>query len=139
MWRIALVALLLTGCVTRPVTPEEIEAKQFRAVPDKAVIYLVREPMDFSREAAAVSFDWVSTGSTYAGTFIRWVADPGERRIAGFGADTGEIRLKVEPGRIYFVNHSVIASRRARMSFFRLLDEKSGRDAVNRAELISLF
>jgi Protein of unknown function (DUF2846) len=139
MWRILLAALLLTGCVTQPPHPDEAGAKQFRPVAGKAVIYLVREALDGSNLGAAVSFDGASTGSIYPGTFYRWEAAPGVHQIAGFGADPGEIRLSVEAGKIYFVGQSVSSSRISSLSFFRQIDERAGRDAVNRAQLIAVF
>jgi hypothetical protein len=44
--------LVLAGCQQIPLTPEDIQARKFEPVPDKAVIYLVRDNPDFSTKAA---------------------------------------------------------------------------------------
>jgi len=137
MWRMLLIALLLAGCVTQPPHPDEAEAKQFRPVAGKAVIYVYREYQDFGRQATPVHFDDLFSGTTYPGTFFRWVVEPGEHRIDGFGPDTGSIRLNVEAGKIYYVRHSTWAMFSFTSSVFQLVNERAGRDGVARASLMA--
>lgn len=48
MWRALPVAILIAGCAQLPPTPQDIQAKKFEGVPDKAVIYRVRDIPDFN-------------------------------------------------------------------------------------------
>ena len=48
-----LAVALLAGCQL-PLTPEDLEARKFEAVPGKAVIYLVRVNPDFNDRQAQV-------------------------------------------------------------------------------------
>jgi len=137
MWRaLWIVLILLAGCVQLPPSPQDIQAKKFEAVPDKAVIYLVRHYPDFSDVAAAVWLDDIATITTYPGTYYRWEAAPGAHRIAGYGADTGAIVLQTEPGRIYFVLQQTTPFARFPSSYFSLVSEPAGRAAVRRAVLV---
>ncbi|HEX2827247.1 MAG TPA: hypothetical protein VHP37_12940 [Burkholderiales bacterium] len=132
-----LVVAVLAGCIAPlPPSPQEIEAKRFEAVPGKAVIYLVRGNPDLSLEAGTVSLDDAMMGSTYPGTFFRWVVEPGRHQIRGFAGDNGGIVIDVLPDRVYYVQHSYWRGFAGfGQSYFRLIPEPYGRDAVMRAEL----
>ena len=137
MSRVLLFLLVLAGCAPLPPSPQDIEAKRFEQVPGKAVIYLVRTDPDFSREVATVMLDDNMMGSTYPGTYFRWVVEPGRHQIRGYAGDAGSFVLDAGPDRMYFIQQSV-----SRMfhgfaqSFFRPLPEPHGRAAVMRAELV---
>ena len=137
MFRLLLLAFALAGCAPLPPSPADLEAKRFEPVPGKAVIYLVRNDPDFSREVATVMLDDNMMGSTHPGTYFRWVVEPGRHEIRGYAGDNGSIRLDAAPDGMYFIRQSV-----ARMfhgfaqSFFQPIPEPHGRAAVLRAELI---
>jgi len=57
MRRLLVVAVMLAGCVQLPPTPQDIQAKKFEGVPDKAVIYIVRDLPDFSDRPATIWLD----------------------------------------------------------------------------------
>jgi hypothetical protein len=76
-------------------------------------------------------------GSTYPGTYFRWVVPPGRHRIAGYGSDSGSITIDTAPGRVYFVEQIYSPGfTLTRQSFFRLVDENYGRQAVLQSELM---
>jgi hypothetical protein len=129
--------LSLAGCITPlPPSPQEIEAKRFDPVAGKAVVYLVREYPDISREVATVMLDDKMMGSTYPGTFFRWVVEPGRHQIRGFAGDAGTMVLDTLPDSIYFVQQSYTRGFTGfGQSFFRLIPEPYGRGAVMRGEL----
>jgi hypothetical protein len=137
MFRVLALLLMLAGCAPLPPSPQDIEAKRFEQVPGKAVIYLFRAEPDFSREAATVVLDDQPMGSTYPGTYFRWVVEPGRHQIRGYAGDNGSITLDVAPDRMYFVQQSV-----GRMfspfaqSWFRVIPEPHGRVGVLRGELL---
>jgi hypothetical protein len=128
-------AALLAGCAQLPPTPQDVQAKKFEPVPDKAVIYLVRDYPDFS-DAAATIYLGDAAITTYAGTYYRWEVAPGTQRISGFGGDMGAITLQVEAGRIYYVLQRVSAFFRMGQSHYQLLGEPHGRAAVMRSVLL---
>lgn len=79
--------------------------------------------------------DWV-VGSTFPGTYFRWVVAPGRHRIAGYAGDSGNIVLDTAPGRMYFVYRSFgrpfgFSGR----SYFRMPDEGYGRALVMQSRL----
>src|SRR5262245_26930947 len=99
--------LVLAGCQQLPLTPEDIQARKFEAVADKAVIYLVRDNPDFTDAEAAITLGDNVRLKTNTGTYYRWEVPPGTHRIQSFGGDTGRIDVRAERGKIYFVQQRV--------------------------------
>jgi uncharacterized protein DUF2846 len=137
MWRALLISLLLAGCITPlPPTPQDLEAKKFEPAAGQSVIYLFRQPA-INREAATLWLDDRVMGSTYSGTYFRWVVPPGRHRIAGYAGDAGSIMIDTAPGRIYFVEQIYSNGfMLSRQSYFRLVDENYGRAAVMQSQLV---
>jgi hypothetical protein len=131
----ALLLFMLAACVQLPPTPQDMEAKRFEPVPGKAVIYVVRSNADLSYEVSTVMLDGQAMGSTYVGTYFRWVVESGRHEIRGFAGDNGSIVLDVAPDRLYFVQQSVSRFVGPAQSFFRLVAEPYGREAVLQAKL----
>ena len=140
MWRgllLSLLLLVLAGCISPlPPTPQDLQAKRFETLPDKGVIYVVRPLPDFSEYPTPVTLGDFAQITTYPGTYYRWEVEPGLHRIDGFGVDNGRIAVRVEAGRLYFVEQRVSAMFRNPQSLFTLIPEPHGRAAVNRAEII---
>jgi len=137
MWRILLIALLLAGCVQLPPTPEDIQAKTFQSLPDKAVIYVVRTPMD-SFETSGLSLDDGAPITTHRGTYYRWEVAPGLHRVAGYAAANESVVLTTAAGKMYFLEHTVIGTLRsgATATFLRQIGEQEGRAQVMQAQLL---
>jgi hypothetical protein len=123
--------------VQLPPTPEDIQAKTFQSLPDKAVIYVVRAPMD-SFEMSGLSLDDGAPIMTHRGTYCRWEVAPGLHRVAGFAAANESVVLTAEAGKIYFLEHTVIGTVRsgATNTFLRQIGEQQGRAQVMRAQLL---
>ncbi|MGH9603658.1 MAG: hypothetical protein ACRD24_14865 [Terriglobales bacterium] len=140
MLRSLLVALAmagtLAGCQQLPPSPQDLQAKKFEAVPDKAVIYLVRDVPDFSSIQSQIRIGDKLLLKTYPGTYYRWEVPAGAHTITGYGEDIGTITVQVEQGRIYFVQQRVTGLRVA-SSHFELVGEAQGRAAVMRAVLLT--
>lgn len=129
--------LLLAACTPLPPSPQDIQAKKFDVVPEKAVVYLFRDAPDFADEPSTVLVNDSVQGTTYPGTYIRIELAPGRHRISGFASDSGVIEFETQPGRLYFLQQSVAHSFfRMYTSFFRFVGEGYGREAVLRSELI---
>jgi len=128
-------ALTLSGCQQLPLSPEDLQAKKFQAVPDQAVIYVVRDAPDFSDVQAQIRLGDKLLLKTYPGTYYRWEVPAGQHTITGYGQDIGTITMQVERGRIYFVQHRVTGMR-VPSSGFQLVSEPVGRAAVMRSVLL---
>ncbi len=132
-----LIALALAGCTQLPPTPQDVQAKKFEAVSDKAVIYVVRDVADFSDLQSEITLGDKLSLKTYKGTYYRWVVPPGKHTISGYGQDIGTISVNAERDRIYYVAQSVTGRFGGPPSSqFYLLDEQKGRAAVLRAVLL---
>ena len=139
---LAAAAILVAGCVQLPPTPQDIQAKRFEA-PEagKSVIYLVRDSADFNDGPATLWLGDERIITTYPGTYFRWEVEPGAQRIAGFAGDSGSITVRVEPGRIYYIQQRVTPftlfhASVAPTSSFQLVPEANGRAVALRGQLI---
>lgn len=137
MRRILLIALLLAGCAQLPPTAEDIQAKKFIALPDASVIYVVRAGAD-SDEVSGLSFDDQPPITTFRRTYYRWEVAPGRHRIAGYASASESVTLTTEPGKIYFLKHTVWGTRRsgAQTTWLQQIGEREGRALVLRAQLL---
>ena len=133
MWqRLSIAGLLvaLSSCVPLPPLPGDAAAKRFEPVAGRAVIYLVRHPLD-STIPAPILLDDEMIGSTYHGTYIRAVVPGGRHRISGFAADSAVIDIQAQSGQIYFVNQTTWNVRGSLGgSVFQLVDAQYGRSVV---------
>jgi hypothetical protein len=101
------------------------------------VIYLVRNDPDISREVGTVMLDDQMMGSTYPGTYFRWVVEPGRHQIRGYAGDAGSMTIDVGADRMYFIQQSVSRLFHGfAQSFFSFIPESYGRTAVLRAQLV---
>ncbi len=137
MWKILLTALLLAGCVQLPSTPEDIQARKMESLPDKSVIYIVRSAMD-SHETSGLSLDDHAQITTFRRTYYRWEVAPGMHRVAGYAAANESVTLTTAPGKIYFLEHTVIGTRRSgpQSTGLREIGEQDGRALVMRSQLL---
>ncbi len=138
MWRAMLaVAILLAGCAQLPPTPQDIQAKRFEPVPDKAVIYIARATVD-SPNAGTIVLGNVGTITTHPRTYYRWEVAPGTHRIEGFGPSTATANVRAEAGKIYYVQHTVHGGIRdgVRGMSIQQISEDTGRRLVNSGQLL---
>ena len=139
MFRVMLTALVmaltLAGCQQLPPSPQDLQAKKFEAVPDKAAIYLVRDAMDLSDVQSQIRVGDKLLLKTYPGTYYRWEVPAGKHTITGYGDDIGTITVQVERGKIYFVQQRVVGMQ-VPSSRFELVGEPEGRAAVMRSVLL---
>jgi hypothetical protein len=137
LW-LLIVVLALAGCADMqiPPTPADLQAKRFEAVPDKSVIYVVRDAPDFSSQASTLWLGESVMITTYEGTYYRWEVAPGTHQITGYGPDNGRFTLTTEPGRVYFIQQRLQPFLRFPQSAFALVADPYGRAAVSRAVLV---
>jgi hypothetical protein len=132
-WPVALAAALLGACAARAPAPTGAALERFEAVPDKAVVYLVRDPVD-ANVPTPVWLGELGPVTTYPGTYLRWETAPGRRQIAGYAGDHGALAFEAQAGKLYFVKQSLPPWSSVARSYFRLVGAAEGRAAVMRAE-----
>ena len=135
--RLAVLLLLILGaCAELPPTPQDLAAKRFENVQGQSVIYLVRPYPDASHQGATLWLDDRVMGSTFPGTYFRWLVPPGRHRIAGYAGDSGNITLDTAPGGVYFVYQSFGRPFGfSGQSYFQLLDPSYGRSMIMQSRL----
>lgn len=133
---IAGIAAILAGCAQIPSSQQEMEAKKFQPVADKAVVYIVQGAVGPTL-AAGLALDDGSQITTWTGTFYRWVTTPGTRRIVNTAPLNASITLQLEAGKIYFVEQWV-AGWRGSVTNSRLekLDDRTGRQMVSTSTML---
>lgn len=137
---IALFVLTFAGCAQYqlPPPPEDAVAKRFEAIPDKSVIYLVRNPME-PRYVAPVVLDDRGIGSTYRGTYMRIELPAGPHILRGMAGDSGSITLKTEPGKLYFVEHRTYGYRDFTHSGYLMATPEHGKSMVLGGQITALI
>jgi len=134
---IAFCASLLVGCAQLPPTPQDIQAKKFEPAAGKAVIYVVRQPMD-SREPGGLLMDNGEQVTTLAGTYYRWEVAPGPHRILSLTPHSVSLTLNTEPGKIYYLRHTVLGTMRSgpQLAALTPINEALGRSLVLESQLV---
>lgn len=132
-----LLIVLTTACAQLPPAPQDIQAKKFESLPDRAVIYIVRPAVD-APTPGPLSISGRGMISTHQGTYFRWEVTPGAQRIEGAGASTAALTVQTEAGKIYFVEQTVVGNPRdgTQSMSLRRIDENRGRRMVSAAQLL---
>ena len=136
MKRVLLLVLLITGCVQLPPTGEDIQAKKFEVVADKAVIYVIRPQVD-SQEPGSLIVDTGHQVSTLPGTYHRLEVAPGVRLFEGMSPPSVRLVLNTEAGKIYFLRFYVRGTARSGATDARLhpVSAEEGRSLVAQGQL----
>ena len=129
-------ALRCTACAQLPPSPADIQAKKFEIAPGRGVIYIVRDQAGFDQDGATLLLDDTTMITTWPGTYYRWEVAPGAHRISGYASDSGNISVKAEADRIYFVQQWVSFGMIGPRSRFQQVSQQQGRTAVMRSELV---
>lgn len=131
-------ALLVAACAQIPPSSQEIADKKMEPVPGKAVVYIVQPYGGLAQYAAGLTFDDGPLQiTTYPSTFYRWVTTPGTHTIESTeGNLNASIKLQVEAGKIYYVQHSVNGFRGSTTdAWLQKIDDKPGRQMVTTSTL----
>lgn len=128
-------ALWCAACTPLPPSPADIQAKKFEIAPGRGVIYIARDEGGFYQDGATLLLDDTITITTWPGTYYRWEVAPGTHRIAGFASDAGNISVKAEADRIYFVQQWVSFGMIGPRSNFQQVSQQQGRTVVLRSQL----
>ena len=124
------IALAVAACAQIPPTPREVADKKMEPVAGKAVVYVVQDP--FGSYDAGLTLDEKLQIRTWPGTFYRWETAPGTHTIrSSEGNLSARLSLRVEAGRVYFVQHSVRGIRGSTTdASLTAIDDTAGRRLV---------
>jgi hypothetical protein len=134
-----LLAALLAGCAAPPSPKPEADAaaRLFKPVPDKAVVYLLRDFGDMFTGAVRVSVDGRIMGETQLNTYMRWELEPGNHVIVSFTDPPATLELKTQPGALYYVWQDITAERLRAHSALRVVDQTTARLTLDSATLLT--
>ena len=132
---VVICALLLAACATREPSPAELDARQFKTVAGKAVVYVYRDRLDALDNQAVIMLDEQMQGASYRGSFFRFELSPGRHRLDGYAGDSGRYNFVVDAGGLYFIRHSLGRIAGQDYSVFRPVPPETGRAAVLQYEM----
>ena len=133
MRRILLLTLLVAGYAQPSFSAEAIQA-----VPGRAVIYVVRTPLD-SRELSGLVLGDAGQVGMQPGTYYRWEAAPGTHRVVGMAPGVESLTLTAAAGGIYFLEHTVVGDPNdggIQFASLRQIGEQAGRNLVTRSQML---
>jgi hypothetical protein len=131
-------AALAAGCAKGNVAaPEQdAQARLVRSVPDKAVIYLLRDRGDLYITEVQVGLDEQIMGTTSPNTFYRWEVPAGQHVIVSFTQPPAVLRLKTEPGGVYYVWQDINVGLLREPSRLQVVDAITARSTMDQASLL---
>jgi len=106
---LATLALLLSAalgaCAQSGTAPlaSETQARLYQPVPEKALIYLLRDRGDVWQFGVKVQLDGKAMGETEPMTYFRWEVAPGRHVIVSETVPPAVLELDTEPGGLYYV------------------------------------
>jgi hypothetical protein len=130
-------ALLLGGCATVTLAPEDFEAtaKQFPNESDAAALYVVRGGGVGSALIFFTALDGEPIGPLAPNTIQRVVLPPGAYTVSLIGkANQASVPLQVAAGRNYFLRVDVRLGWETGHGHLQAVDETLGRELVTRSK-----
>jgi hypothetical protein len=106
---VLLLCAALGACAQKGTAPpavelaEETQARLYEPVPDKSVIYLVRDRGDVWQFGVKVQLDGKAMGETEPMTYFHWEVAPGKHVIVSETTPPAVLELHTEPGGQYYV------------------------------------
>jgi len=112
---IAVIATMMAGCASLPLASETLDkqAKEFKPVPDKAVVYIYRKNSRIYKKAVKfpIAIDGHNLGEVKTGTFFRVELEPGVHDIWVLKSDTfssvSRYSQKLEANQQYFLRNTM--------------------------------
>ena len=131
-------AALAAGCAKGNLaTPEQdAQARLRNPVPDKAVIFLLRDLGDVYVTEVAVEVDGKIMGTTTHNTFYRWEVPPGPHVIVSYTQPPAVLRLKTEAGGVYYVWQDINVGLLREPSRLEIVDAVTARLTMDQARLL---
>ena len=131
-------AALAAGCKTGNLaTPEQdAQARLLQPVPEKSVIYLLRDRGDLYITEVRVGLDEQVMGTTSPNTYYRWEVPAGEHVIVSFTQPPAVLRLTTAPGGVYYVWQDINVGLLREPSRLQVVDAVTARLTLDQASLL---
>ena len=125
-----LMALAMAGCTQAPPSQQDIASRHMEPVTGKAVVFIVQNA--FGTYSAGLLLDEGARIVTWPATYYRWETTPGAHAVrSSEGNLSARIKLQLEAGKVYFVQHSVTGLRGSTTDAnLQLINENLGRRLV---------
>lgn len=114
----------------------EATARLFKAVPGKAVIYLVRDRGDLWTWSVDVYLDGQNMGATGPLSYFRWEVDPGRHVLVSDTLPPALLEFTTEPGGLYYVWQDINTGQLRAPSELRMVDQTTARSVMATAVLL---
>lgn len=132
-------AVLLAGCAAHPPSPTpdaDAQARLFKPVADKAVLYLLRDRGDLFIREVRVAVDGKDVGQTMPNTYMRLELEPGKHLIVSFTDPPASLEINTQPGGVYYIWQDITPERLREHSALRVVDNATARVALSTATIV---
>jgi hypothetical protein len=135
----AILIFLLSGCASVPMASldQDIKAKNFSPVPNKASLYIYRNESFGAAIPMTVSVNGKVLGQTAAQTYFRLNLTPGRYNVESHAESISNLLFTTEAGKNYFVWQEVKMGMWMAGSLLQQTDETRGRAGVMESKLIA--
>ncbi|HET8538575.1 MAG TPA: DUF2846 domain-containing protein [Anaeromyxobacter sp.] len=128
---------LLAACASVPKAPPELDraAKEFKATPGKANLYVFRDESLGAAVKMSVALDGAPLGDTAAKTFLLKTVAPGKHALVSKAENEDTLEFVAKPGENVFVWQEVKMGFGSARSKLSLVDAASAQPRVAQCEL----
>lgn len=135
---ILLAVAMATGCASVPMASPEADAKAktFQAPADKANLYIYRNESMGAAVKMTVLVDGQLAGDTAAKTYILKSVAPGSHVVTSKTENDSNLTVNAVAGKNYFIWQEVKMGVMAARSDLQLVDEATGKAAVEECQLV---
>jgi hypothetical protein len=131
--------LVLSGCASVPMAPmeQDVKAKEFMPVQDRAALYIYRSESFGGAIPMTVTVNGKAIGQSAAKTFFLLNVVPGKYTVESHAENVSNLSLTAESGKNYFVWQEVKMGMWMARSLLQQVDETTGRAGVAESKLIA--
>lgn len=131
--------LILSGCATATLAPieKDREAKEFKAQPEKASLYLYRNEVFGAALPLSVSVNGKNIGRTASKTYIHMNLKPGKYIIESQAEDVSKLEINLEVNKKYYIWQEVKMGMWIARTLLQDVNEPTGQSGVNESSLIA--
>lgn len=138
MMALVLSALVMSGCASVPMASKsaDAQAKLFTPTTGKATVYIYRNEIIGAAIKMPLLIDGIAIGDTAAKTYVEQVLPPGTHVITSKAENDATLSVSAQAGQTYYVWQEVKMGVLYARSKLHLVDEATGRNAVEECSLI---
>jgi len=119
----------------KPTQEDEIKAKELKAPPDKALVYVVRPSKSAFAVVFSIKCDEVPMVDLPAGHFVFFYVTPGKHLLSAKTEKQTELELVTEAGKIYFLEAVISMGWVVARVGLKSLNDQDGAKKLNKCKL----